>query len=118
MYQANIATRHILGDEDMEAEYHAVPRVTFTDPEIGAVGLTQAQAADQGLDVATATVAVPSSARGWIHKAGNEGLIKLAADRNRGIPSAPPQPDRPAGEYCPCSRRPSTSAPGSNDSKR
>jgi pyruvate/2-oxoglutarate dehydrogenase complex dihydrolipoamide dehydrogenase (E3) component len=28
---------------------------------------------------------VPSSARGWIHKAGNEGLIKLVADPEQGV---------------------------------
>ncbi len=26
-----------------------------------------------------------SSARGWIHKAGNEGFIKLVADADRGV---------------------------------
>jgi pyruvate/2-oxoglutarate dehydrogenase complex dihydrolipoamide dehydrogenase (E3) component len=28
---------------------------------------------------------VPSSARGWIHKSGNEGFIKLVEDRSRGV---------------------------------
>jgi pyruvate/2-oxoglutarate dehydrogenase complex dihydrolipoamide dehydrogenase (E3) component len=28
---------------------------------------------------------VPSSARGWIHKAGNEGFIKIVEDTNRGV---------------------------------
>ena len=39
----------ILGREHHPAEYHAVPRVTFTDPEIGSVGLTEAQARERGL---------------------------------------------------------------------
>ena len=47
-YQASIAVRDILGQEGPTAEYDAVPRVTFTDPEIGAVGLTEAQARDRG----------------------------------------------------------------------
>jgi pyruvate/2-oxoglutarate dehydrogenase complex dihydrolipoamide dehydrogenase (E3) component len=59
--------------------------VTFTDPEIGAVGLTQAQARDAGLRVETGIAKVPSSARGWIHKAGNQGLVKLVADADRGV---------------------------------
>jgi pyruvate/2-oxoglutarate dehydrogenase complex dihydrolipoamide dehydrogenase (E3) component len=59
--------------------------VTFTDPEIGQAGLTEAQAREQGLDVRTATAQVPSSARGWIHKAGNDGFIKLVADAGRGV---------------------------------
>ncbi|WP_136609513.1 dihydrolipoyl dehydrogenase family protein [Sinomonas albida] len=84
MYQARIAADHILGEQSA-AEYHAVPRVTFTDPEVGAVGLTERQAREKGLPVATAIAQVPSSARGWIHKAGNQGLIKLVADTGRGI---------------------------------
>ncbi len=85
MYQAGIAVRDILGEEGPAADYRAVPRVTFTDPEIGSVGLTEAQARDAGLDVAVGLAQVPSSARGWIHKAGNEGIIKLVVDAERGV---------------------------------
>ncbi len=28
---------------------------------------------------------IPSSARGWIHKAGNDGFIKLVEDAGRGV---------------------------------
>ena len=57
MYQSAIATASILGrDDGPRAEYHAVPRVTFTDPEVGAVGLTEKQARDSGLDVRTGFV--------------------------------------------------------------
>jgi pyruvate/2-oxoglutarate dehydrogenase complex dihydrolipoamide dehydrogenase (E3) component len=62
-----------------------VPRVTFTDPEIGAVGLTEAQAREQGLDVRVGTAPIPRSARGWIHKAGNDGFIKLVEDTGAGV---------------------------------
>jgi pyruvate/2-oxoglutarate dehydrogenase complex dihydrolipoamide dehydrogenase (E3) component len=85
VYHAGIVLADILGQEHHAAEYHAVPRVTFTDPEIGSVGLSEAQARDQGLDVRTAMSQVPSSARGWIHKAGNEGFIKLVQDAGRGV---------------------------------
>ena len=85
MYQAGIVTRHILGEATAGAEYHAVPRVTFTDPEIGAVGLTEQQARDQGIAVGTAVSQLTDSTRGWIHATGNRGLIKLVADTERGI---------------------------------
>jgi pyruvate/2-oxoglutarate dehydrogenase complex dihydrolipoamide dehydrogenase (E3) component len=85
MYQAEIAIRDILGEAGPEADYRALPRVTFTDPEIGAVGLTEAQAREQGLRVRTGVTQIPSSARGWIHKVGNEGLIKLVEDAERGV---------------------------------
>jgi len=59
--------------------------VTFTDPEIGSVGLSEAQARDQGRDVRTGVAQVPATARGWIHKAGNEGFIKLVQDAGSGV---------------------------------
>ena len=85
MYQAGIAVRDILGQDGPPADYSALPRVTFTDPEIGSVGLTEQQARDQGVSVATGTAQVPATARGWIHKAGNEGIIKLVADADHGV---------------------------------
>ena len=44
VYQARLCVADILGSPLPEADYRAVPRVTFTDPEIGSVGLTEAQA--------------------------------------------------------------------------
>jgi pyruvate/2-oxoglutarate dehydrogenase complex dihydrolipoamide dehydrogenase (E3) component len=85
MYQASIVIDDILGRDGFCAEYHAVPRVTFTDPEVGAVGLTEAQAREQGMRVRVSTAQVPTSARGWIHKAGNDGFIKLVEDADRGV---------------------------------
>jgi pyruvate/2-oxoglutarate dehydrogenase complex dihydrolipoamide dehydrogenase (E3) component len=85
LYQAGIATRDILGEPGPPADYRAVPRVTFTDPEIGRVGLTEAQARMKGLWVRTGIAQVPSSARGWIHKAGNDGFVKVVEDTERGI---------------------------------
>ncbi|GAA4714424.1 dihydrolipoyl dehydrogenase family protein [Phytohabitans rumicis] len=85
MYQAGIAVRDILGREGPPADYRALPRVTFTDPEIGAVGQTEQQARDAGVDVRIGSTPLPSSARGWIHKVGNDGFIKLVADARRGV---------------------------------
>ena len=85
VYQAPIAAADILGHDGPPAAYHAVPRVTFTDPEVGAVGLTEAAARERGLRVRVGVAAVPSSARGWLHRAGNEGVIKLVEDADRGV---------------------------------
>jgi len=85
MYQAEIAVADILGKETPPADYRALPRVTFTDPEVGAAGLTEEQARQRGLRVRTGTAQVPSSARGWIHGPGNDGLIKLVEDSDRGV---------------------------------
>jgi pyruvate/2-oxoglutarate dehydrogenase complex dihydrolipoamide dehydrogenase (E3) component len=85
MYQARIAADDILGRPTDSGRYRAVPRVTFTDPEVGSVGLTEAAARSVGIPVLTGISEVPSSARGWIHKAGNDGFVKLVADGASGI---------------------------------
>lgn len=85
MYQARIAAADILGRAHSPADYSALPRVTFTDPEIGAVGSTESEARDCGIPVTTSVVDLPATARGWIHKAGNEGFVKLVADTSRGV---------------------------------
>jgi pyruvate/2-oxoglutarate dehydrogenase complex dihydrolipoamide dehydrogenase (E3) component len=84
MYQARLVVADILGEPAFPAQYHAVPRVTFTDPEIGAAGLTEAQARAAGLTVRTGITQIPAAARGWIHKAGNDGFIKLVEDAGTG----------------------------------
>jgi pyruvate/2-oxoglutarate dehydrogenase complex dihydrolipoamide dehydrogenase (E3) component len=83
MYQSAIAVRDILGEDGPEAAYHAVPRVTFTDPEVGSVGLSEAKAREAGLDVRVGTTDLASSTRGWIAKA--TGLVKLVEDADRGV---------------------------------
>ncbi|MHA7176524.1 dihydrolipoyl dehydrogenase family protein [Arthrobacter sp. Sr24] len=90
MHQGNIVTGHILAlhSEQPErgvADNHAVPRVTFTDPEIGVVGMTEQQARDAGLTVRTGFSPLGDSTRGWIHKAGNQGFIKVVEDADSGV---------------------------------
>ncbi|MGW4941228.1 dihydrolipoyl dehydrogenase family protein [Actinoplanes sp. NPDC004185] len=85
MYEADVAVRDILGQGGPGADYHAKPRVTFTDPEIGAVGLTEQQARDAGIDVQVGYSSLPSSSRGFVHGPGNEGFTKVIVDRSRGV---------------------------------
>ncbi|MEX0665729.1 MAG: NAD(P)/FAD-dependent oxidoreductase [Acidimicrobiia bacterium] len=85
VYQADIAVADMLGEDHAPADYHALPRVTFTDPEVGSVGLSEADARRAGIRVRAGTASVPSSARGWMHKVGNEGVIKLVEDADRGV---------------------------------
>jgi pyruvate/2-oxoglutarate dehydrogenase complex dihydrolipoamide dehydrogenase (E3) component len=83
MYQAAVAVRDILGQDGPPAAYHAVPHVTFTDPEVGSVGMTEQQARDAGLTVRVGTTDLAASTRGWIARA--EGLVKLVEDADRGV---------------------------------
>ncbi|HJT37366.1 MAG TPA: FAD-dependent oxidoreductase [Actinomycetota bacterium] len=85
MYEANIVLHDLLGEPGPVAEYNAIPRVTFTDPEVGSVGMSEKSARDAGIDVRVGKYDVAKSTRGWIHKAGNDGYIKLIEDRARGV---------------------------------
>jgi mercuric reductase len=49
-YQARIAVRDMFTDDAPEADYSNLPTAIFTDPEVGAVGLTEEAAREQGLD--------------------------------------------------------------------
>lgn len=83
MYQSWIAVASVLGQDGPTADYRAVPHVTFTDPEVGGVGLTEQQARDAGLNVRVGTTDLAASTRGWIARA--EGLVKLVEDADRGV---------------------------------
>jgi pyruvate/2-oxoglutarate dehydrogenase complex dihydrolipoamide dehydrogenase (E3) component len=85
VYQARIAADDILGLHGFSADYAALPRVTFTDPEVGSVGLSESAARAAGLNVRTGCAPVSASSRGFIHGPGNDGLIKLVCDADRGV---------------------------------
>ena len=85
MYQSAVALRDVLGQEGAPASYHAVPHATFTDPEIGGVGLTEQQARDAGLTVRTGLTKLEESSRGFTHGPGGHGLIKVVEDADRGV---------------------------------
>src|SRR5262245_27763719 len=99
VYQGRIAAADILGAEHVPADYRAVPRVTFTDPEVASVGLSEAQAREAGLAVRVGVTPTAATARGWIHGAGAEhGVIKLVADADQGVLVGGSAMGPPAGE--------------------
>ena len=85
VYQAEIAIADIQGLPAREADYRALARVTFTDPEVGSAGMTEKAARDSGLRVRTGVAQVPRTSRGWIHGPGGDGVIKLVEDADRGV---------------------------------
>ena len=66
------------------ADHLAVPRVTYTDPEVASVGLSEQTARDRGIDVAVVKTDPGEAARGYIHDF-HGGVLKLVADRSRGV---------------------------------
>jgi len=84
MYQSERAAKAILG-EPLGAYDGSFPRVTFTDPEVGGVGVTEQQARDKGINVRIGLTDVSASSRGFVHGVGNDGLIKLVIDADRDV---------------------------------
>jgi pyruvate/2-oxoglutarate dehydrogenase complex dihydrolipoamide dehydrogenase (E3) component len=82
-YHAQIVARRLRGEE-ARADHSAVPRVTFTDPEVASVGLSEAGAREKGIDVVIASTDPAETARGSIHDF-HGGMLKLVGDKSRGI---------------------------------
>jgi pyruvate/2-oxoglutarate dehydrogenase complex dihydrolipoamide dehydrogenase (E3) component len=82
-YHGQVVAQRLRGI-DAKADHSAVPRVTFTDPEIASVGLSEAVARERGFDVVVASADPAEAARGVIHHF-HRGALKLVADRERGV---------------------------------
>ncbi|AXE39744.1 dihydrolipoyl dehydrogenase family protein [Acidipropionibacterium virtanenii] len=67
------------------ADHVAVPRVVFTDPEVAAVGLTEAQARAAGVRVRTVEYDVGQVAGASLHADGYSGHAKLVIDEERRV---------------------------------
>ncbi len=84
-YQGRVAARDILG-EPARADYRAVPRVIFTDPEVASVGLTEHDARAAGMDVVSATIDLPTTiARPYTYEQDPRGTLSVVVDRTRGV---------------------------------
>lgn len=81
-YEAQIVVDDILGTP-RPRDYRVVPRVTFCDPEVASVGLTEPQAEDAGHEVRTALVRLADNERAHIDGSPH-GLVKLVADARTG----------------------------------
>jgi pyruvate/2-oxoglutarate dehydrogenase complex dihydrolipoamide dehydrogenase (E3) component len=82
-YHGQVIARRIRG-VDERADHRAVPRVTFTDPEVASVGLSEAKAREEGIDVIVASADPAETARGYIHDF-HGGALQLIGDRERGV---------------------------------
>jgi pyruvate/2-oxoglutarate dehydrogenase complex dihydrolipoamide dehydrogenase (E3) component len=79
-YQGRVACADILG-RPVRAEYGAVPRVVFSDPEVAVVGMTEAQATAAGIEPVTSHIRLPDSiARPWTYETDPRGELCVIAD--------------------------------------
>ena len=85
-YQARLAADAILGKEaQLRSDGGASPRVIFTDPQVGAVGLTLAAAEEAGLTVRAVDVETSGNAGGSFVGRGAPGTARLVVDEERQV---------------------------------
>ena len=87
-YQARLAADVILGrspDLSRLADHDMVPRVTFTDPQVAAVGLTEHEAVGRGLAVRTVTVDLAAVAGASTLGVDIVGTAFLIVDEERSV---------------------------------
>ena len=78
-YQGELAVRMALGD-DVAPDYRALPRATYTDPELAFVGVTLEQATASGLDAFELVADFPTTAKGYSVEA-EFGHVTIVVDR-------------------------------------
>ncbi|QRM34716.1 mercury(II) reductase [Microvirga sp. VF16] len=79
-YGAKLAAKNALNGDSLRYDNSAMPAVVFTDPQVGSVGLTEAQARAAGHDVRTSVLSLDNVPRALAAR-DRRGLIKLVADR-------------------------------------
>src|SRR5256714_12176848 len=85
-YQARIAADVILGKDAADrASRDIVPRVTFTDPQVCAVGLTESQARERGLPIRVVDHPTGGVAGGSVTGKGFTGTSRLGVDEARRV---------------------------------
>ncbi|MPY82028.1 MAG: pyridine nucleotide-disulfide oxidoreductase [Actinophytocola sp.] len=85
-YQARLVGDIIAGrDVTAWADNRAVPRVVFTDPQVAAVGKTEQQARDAGIDVRTVHYDIGDVAAGALHGKGVSGTAQLVIDQTHRV---------------------------------
>ena len=79
-YQARVAVDDMFGSGDRRAEYDVLPTAIFTDPELGGVGLTEAEARDRGYDVDVVKHPLSAVTRAQFSTS-RRGLFKIVFDQ-------------------------------------
>ena len=85
-YQGRLAADAIVG-EDLPpiAQDRGAPRVTFTDPQVAAVGLTREQAIDRGVDTRVVDVETAANAGASFHGRNAPGTSRIVVDERRRV---------------------------------
>lgn len=74
----------VAAGEPAALDHQAVPAAVFTDPEIGVVGLTETEAAEEGFDPAVGTFNFEASGRAMT-TGETDGFVRIIADEESGF---------------------------------
>jgi dihydrolipoamide dehydrogenase len=77
--QGIVAAEVIAGNEAHPLDYRKMPRCTFTHPEVASVGLTEAQAREQGYEVKTGKFPFQANGKA-LGLADNTGFVKIISE--------------------------------------
>lgn len=78
-YEGGIVADNALGTEKRRIDLRFVPGVTFTNPSVATVGLTEAQAKKEGYNVKTSVLALDAVPRALVNRE-TTGVFKLVVD--------------------------------------
>ena len=82
-YGAKVAAENALNGDSRRYDDTAMPEVTFTDPQVATVGLTEAAARARDLDVRTSMIRLDQVPRALVAR-DTRGLVKLVAEQTTG----------------------------------
>ena len=78
-----LAVEHIKGMETRPLNYDRIPNATYTDPEVGSVGLTERKAKERGYDVQTGKFPFTANSKARIIGESG-GLVKIVSEKKYG----------------------------------
>jgi dihydrolipoamide dehydrogenase len=81
--EGEVVAEHIAGEPSAK-DFQAVPAAVFTDPEIGTVGMTEAEAAEAGFDPVVGQMPMNASGRA-LTLGETEGFVRVVADGETGF---------------------------------
>ncbi len=66
-YEASVVRNNLFGQQKVKADLHAIPHAVFTDPQVGAVGVTEEEAVKKGLKVMVGKAQMHETAMGFAY---------------------------------------------------
>lgn len=79
--EEGIAVAELIAGQSPKIEYIAIPNIVYTDPEVAAVGFTEAEAKAKGFNVKTGTFPFKINSRAKC-TGEEEGMVKIVSDKD------------------------------------